>query len=247
MQVRSFRHEIRILRYYALGMTFFAGAVLLGAAHEAAKIASFDTITVHRINVVDREGKLAMVITDHDDMPPPIINGKVYERHGGANDNGIIFYNQRGDEQGGLVWDGQRHPNGTFDSGNSLSFDTVNTDQLIHVEDGNVNGKTYSEVVGWNQPDYNTPGFLNLITEADKIKTKAQAQAFLAAHPEFRKLRSKTRFILGYDQDNTSQVVLADGQGRPRIKMYVTADGTAALQFLDENGKVVAEYPQASH
>jgi hypothetical protein len=242
--MKSIRRELRLMRYYALGMTAVAAIALLGAAHEAARNATLDTITVHRINVVDREGKLAMVITDHDDMPPPIVNGKVFERHGGANDNGIIFYNQRGDEQGGLVWDGQRHADGTFDSSDSLSFDTVNTDQLIHVEDGNVNGKTFSEVIGWNQPDYNQPGFLDLITQADKIKTKEQARAFLAAHPQFG---SKTRFVLGYDQNNTSQVILADAQGRPRIQMSVTADGVAKLEFLDADGNVVAEYPQASH
>jgi len=241
MQTRSIRREIRLLRAYAVGMTLFAGIVLLGAVHEASGNTAFDTITVHRINVIDREGKLAMVITDHNDMPAPVINGKTFERHGGADANGIIFYNQRGDEQGGLVWEGQRQSQSAFTSSNSLSFDTVNTDQLIHVEDGNVNGSTYSEVIGWNQPDYNQPGFFDLIRQADHLKTQAEVKAFLAAHPDFV---SRTRFMLGYDTANTSQVMLADGQGRPRIKMYVTADGTAKLQFLDANGNVVAEYPQ---
>ncbi len=238
----SIRNEIRLLRYYAVGMTLFAGIVLLGAVHEAAKVASFDTITVHRIDVIDREGKLAMVITDHDDMPPPIVNGKTLQRHGGANANGVIFYNQRGDEQGGLIWEGQRYPNRTYESDNALSFDTVNTDQLIHVEDGNDSGRTYSEVIGWNQPDYNTPGFLNLIEEADHLKTRARVRAFLQAHPNFG---SRTRFLLGYDRSNTSQVMLADDEGHPRIKMFVTADGDAHLQFLDAGGRVVAEYPEA--
>jgi hypothetical protein len=243
MQIKSIRRGIRLLRYYTLGVTLFAGMALLGAVHEAARNATFDTITVHRIDVVDREGKMAMVITDHDDMPPPIINGRVFERHGGADDNGIIFYNQRGDEQGGLIWDGQRFANGTFGSSNALSFDTVNTDQLIHVEDGDENGKTFSEVIGWNQPDYTTAGFFDLILQADALKTRSQLQAFLAAHPNFG---PKTRFVLGYGAENASQVVLADAQGRPRIKMYVTADGQAALQFLDVNGNVVAQYPQAA-
>jgi len=39
-------------------------------------------------------------------------------------------------------------------------------------------------------------------------------------------------------------VMLADGKGHPRIKMYVTADGQAQLQFLDASGKVTARYPQ---
>ncbi len=38
--------------------------------------------------------------------------------------------------------------------------------------------------------------------------------------------------------------MLADGKGKPRIKMFVTADGRAALQFLDEAGNVTASFPQ---
>lgn len=242
MQVKSIRREIRLLRYYALGMTLFAGVTLLGAVHEAAHNTTFDTITVHRINVVDREGRRAMIITDHDDFPPPIVNGKVFSRSGGNDSNGIVFYNQRGDEQGALTWTGQRNANGTFESSNELSFDTVNTDQLIHVEDGNVNGKTFSEVVGWNQADYNRPDWESLIRQAEALRSNPTAlKAFIAAHPW---LVSKTRFLFGYGIDNTSQVMLADGSGHPRIKMFVTADGQAELQFLDADGNVVAQYPQ---
>ncbi len=241
MQTRSIRREIRLLRYYALGITLFAGIALLGAVHEASRNATLDTLTVHRINVIDREGKLALVITNHDDFPPPIINGHTFRRGGGDNTNGILFYNQRGDEQGGLTWTGERHPDGSFDSSNEVSFDTVNTDQLLHLQDGNVNGKTEAELIGWNQPDYNSPTFMSLIRALQHM-TPAQIRAFAAAHPE---LIPKTRFLFGYDMTNTSQVMLADGQGRPRIKMFVTADGDAHLQFLDANGHVVAEYPGA--
>ena len=53
MPIRSIRHEIRVLRVYALVTTLLAGVFLLGAVHEA-RLASFDRLTVHRIDVVDR-------------------------------------------------------------------------------------------------------------------------------------------------------------------------------------------------
>jgi hypothetical protein len=40
--------------------------------------------------------------------------------------------------------------------------------------------------------------------------------------------------------------MLADGKGKPRIKMFVTSDGQAQLQFLDADGNVIAQYPQAT-
>jgi hypothetical protein len=241
MQTRSIRREIRLLRYYALGMTLFAGIALLGAVHEASRNATLDTLTVHRINVVDREGKLALVITNHDDFPPPVVNGHTYRRGGGDNSNGILFYNQRGDEQGGLTWSGLRNADGTYESSNEISFDTVNTDQLVHLQDGNENGRETAELIGWNQPDYNTPAMTSLLNDIQHM-TPAQLRAFAMAHPE---LIPKTRFLFGYDLSNTSEVMLADGQGHPRIRMFVTADGDAHLQFLDAQGHVVAEYPEA--
>ena len=232
-----------MLRIYSLVTTVLAGGFLLGVVHEVKTNQTLDTLTVHQIKIVDREGKLAMIITDHDDFPPPIVNGKVYKRSGGSDSNGIVFYNQQGDEQGALDWSGRKHANGTFDSANTLSYDSVNTDQLLQVDDGyDDNGKLYAFMIGWNRSRYDTPEFARVIDELQKAKTPAERSAIIAQHPN---LRSATRFLIGYDNTNTSQVMLADGKGKPRVKLFVTADGTAALQFLDENGKVTSQFPQA--
>jgi hypothetical protein len=240
MPIRSIRREIRILRCYAFGATLVAATALLGVAHEAARIATFDTLSVHRINVVDREGKLAAVITSHDDFPPPIVNGKALKRSSGA-ENGLIFYNERGDEQGGLTWSGIKSPDGTYRSDNTLSYDSVTTDQLLQVDDGNDNGKTYAFMIGWNRPRYDTPEFQNVLDQLQKATTDEQRRTILARYPN---LKPATRFYFGYDPSNTAQVMLADAKGRPRIKMFVTSDGEAKLQFLDASGYVTSQLPQ---
>ncbi len=239
MQVRSIRREIRLLRYYALTVTVLAGTFLVGAVHEARQVVTFDTLRVHRVDILDREGKLAMAIVNHDDFPPPIINDKAMHRSGGADSNGIVFYNQRGDEQGALDWSGRIHADGTYESENTLSYDSVNTDQMLQVDDGNDNGKTYSFMIGWNRPKMDAE-FFSVVDQIERAKSDAQKQAIIAAHPS---LRGATRYLFGYDRANTSQVMLADGKGKPRIKMFVTADGGAALQFLDAAGNVTASYP----
>jgi hypothetical protein len=244
MQVKAIRRELRLLRYYAFAMTVVAGAFLLGAVDEARQNASFDRLTVHRIDVMDREGKLAMVITSHDDFPPPIINGKAMHRNGGADSNGIIFYNQRGDEQGALDWSGRIASDGSYTSANTLSYDSVTTDQMLQVDNGNENGKTYAFMIGWNRPNMHTPQFEQLMDELQSATTPSARQAVLARYPDLVGA-NVTRYLFGYDQTNTAQVMLADGKGKPRIKMFVTPDGQAALQFLDANGAVVAQYPQA--
>jgi hypothetical protein len=240
MHIRSIRREMRFLRCYSLTATLIAAAAFVGVAHAEQQITSLDTLTVHRINVVDREGKLAVVITSHDDFPAPIVNGKAVKRSSGA-ENGLLFYNERGDEQGGLTWSGIKNADGTYHSDNVLSYDSVTTDQLLQVDDGNDNGKVYSFMIGWNRPRYDTPEFQSVIDQLQSATTDAQRRAIIAQHPD---LHSATRYLFGYDDTNTAQVMLADGKGHPRIKMYVTPEGEAKLQFLDAGGHVTAQYPQ---
>lgn len=91
MRIRSVRQEMRILRICTVTSCVIAAAALFGAS-QAMRHVSFDTVTVHRINVIDREGKLAMVISSHDDEPRPVIRGYVGRREQGNNvDNGISF------------------------------------------------------------------------------------------------------------------------------------------------------------
>jgi hypothetical protein len=82
----------------------------------------FDEITVHRINVVEPDGTLRMVIANHAKLPGVIVRGKE-----GAPDRpyaGMLFYNDEGTENGGLIFAGRREVNGRIvDSGVSLSFD----------------------------------------------------------------------------------------------------------------------------
>lgn len=228
-----------MLRIYAFSSTAIAAIALLGAT-QAIRQATFDSITVHRINVMDREGKLAMVIASHDDEAAPVIQGYSggHREQGNNADNGIIFFNQLGDEQGGLVW------NSTADrahSGDSLSFDTANTDQLIHVEDGDDNGHHYAGVIGWDRVANEEEMLVPLMRALDAARTPAQRDAVMA------QLRARpgapARFFVGYDRDDVSQLTLSDGRGRPRLRLLVTAAGDAKIEFLDAAGNVTSEYP----
>lgn len=240
------QRELRLLKANALiSVLLFAVLILLGATKTAKQAsATFDTVTVHRIKLLDRQGKLAMVLTNHDDPQPSIMAGKTMYRQGGGG-NEIIFYNQLGDEQGGLMWDGSSNPDGSnASSANVMSFDTANTDQLLQVRDGNENGKVFSYVIGWNRPNYKSAAMQKLMDELYSAKTDSERQAIFAQHPDLMNA-NVTRYLFGYDNSNTAQVMLADGKGHPRIKMFVTPEGESQLQFLDANGKVTAEFPQS--
>jgi hypothetical protein len=45
------------------------------------------------------------------------------------------------------------------------------------------------------------------------------------------------------NEKNTSEVTLADAQGKPRIRMTVESAGQPTLEFLDKDGKIVYSLP----
>ena len=242
MRSSRLRREIRFLRCYALGVTVLGGALFLVGAMHAARPAEFDRIVTHRIDVVDREGKLAVILTGHDDFPEPVQNGKTGHRTSGNDENGIVFYNQDGNEQGALIWDGRRGPHGAS-SNNTLSYDTADSDQLLQLDNGTDRGKHFAGLYAWDR----SVEALGLVQRMRHDLSRARTDA------ERRAIRHKywnlgafgfSRFFAGYDSDDTSQVALADGRGRTRVKLYVTKAGQAQLQFLDAQGHVVDQYPR---
>ena len=54
-----------------------------------------------------------------------------------------------------------------------------------------------------------------------------------------KRLGNKNRLFIGKTSDRSSAMTLSDAEGRPRILMQVKPGGEAAIQFLDEAGKVV--------
>jgi hypothetical protein len=88
----------------------------------AAKKTRFDEVTVQRINVVEPDGTLRMVISNHARLPGIIVHGK--EKAFARPQAGMLFYDDEGSENGGLIFGGHRNAKGEIvDAGGSLSFD----------------------------------------------------------------------------------------------------------------------------
>lgn len=77
--------------------------VPIAAAAAKSQSASFDTITVQRINIADPDGTTRLVIANSARLPGAIVHGKEYPRsiHDAA---GVLFLDTRGEETGGLAF-----------------------------------------------------------------------------------------------------------------------------------------------
>ena len=118
--------------YSAVVSTALLGVVLMGAKKG---IQEFDQLRVHRIDVVEPDGTLRMVISNHNKLPPVIIKGKEHPENGEPRPQaGMLFYNDEGTENGGLIFGGKMNQKGeVVDSGGSLSFDKYGAGQIMEL------------------------------------------------------------------------------------------------------------------
>jgi hypothetical protein len=130
---RRFRRQIRLLQAYAAGsfllLLFFAAAAMTQSTSTPSQ--RIDELTVQRLNVVDANGTLRLVLSNKDRMHPGIMDGKLINRPRPVA--GLLFFNDLGDEVGGLTFTGQEI-NGQGRANGGLMFDQWKQDQTIGIQ-----------------------------------------------------------------------------------------------------------------
>ena len=120
----------KILVVYSTVVTTLL-AIFALAGFAAPKVQHFDEIDVQRINVREADATLRMVISNQARLPGVIERGKEHAKVERPY-AGMLFYNDEGTENGGLVFGGRRNANGEIvDSGASLSFDRYGANSQI--------------------------------------------------------------------------------------------------------------------
>ena len=232
--------EVRRLKVYAMVATLICIVLIASAFTLQSRKQKFEEIDVERINILEKDGKLRMVISNEARQHPGIVNGKIIKRSG-PRPPGMIFFNHLGDEMGGLIF-GDNGGNGHF---GSLTWDKVRNDQTIgftHLESDNGTYQTGLEM--WQRP--NLP--------SDLVSAKYEAAGKIADEKVRKAIQemidnnelATNRLFLGKRRDNSTMLVMSDIKGKPRIRMLVRPDGEPSLEFLDQAGKVVYSLPNSS-
>lgn len=239
---RRLRTRLRALEIYAVASGCAFVLIATAAFRQAAAPQRFDEITVQRINVVDADGTLRLVISNKDRMHPGILDGKTINRQRPVA--GMIFFNDEGDEVGGLTFTG-REREGVRRANAGLMFDQLKQDQTVGIEYSESNGQRTAGLTVWDRPDARLSELIDKINAANALADAAARDARLreiraAAPPAPRRL------FVGKTSDRAAGMTLADAQGKTRLTIKVGADGQAAIEFLDADGKVVTRLPQQS-
>jgi hypothetical protein len=235
MKRRRLRRTVRALQAYAGGASIALVALAsLGLAQSTAS-QRFDELTVQRLNVVDANGTLRLVLSNKDRMHPGVMDGKTIDRPRPVA--GFLFFNDVGDEVGGLTFTGQEvKGQGTANAG--LMFDQWKQDQTIGIQYGESQGQRSAGLQVWDRSDtQRLSELIDRLNAANRIQdAEARAAAVKAARATAQP--GHQRLFVGKDRSRASVVNLFDASGKARLVLKVDADGAASIEFLDADGKV---------
>ena len=238
------RREIRRLRGYCLFMTAAFGVMTFAAFRQATQNQKFTEIDVERINIVEPDGKLRMVISNRPRSIGPIYKGTPFGYPGGGRP-GMIFFNDEGTENGGLTFTGSRTADGRYRASSGFSFDQFDQDQILYFQYSDNNGQRRTGMTIADRADVN---IFDLVQARDSIMKMPDNPARAAELEKLMGPRNGVpmfaqRIYVGRDPAKNAVVNLSDKNGKLRIRMMVDSLNRASLDFLDETGKVTHSFP----
>lgn len=220
------------LTAYTIVSTTLTGALAVAAFLRAPDRPHFKEIDVERINIVEPDGKVRLTISDAERSPGWVIQGRFVP--GRPKSAGMIFYNDEGEENGGLIFGGRGADGKPWSSGH-LSFDQYHGDQNVVLQYTEENGHKAEYLAFNEQPDM---PLLQQVDLMDSAKTLPPGPTKDSVNKRLAALRAPQRLFVG-DVDRRAVIVLADRANHPRLRFSVDSAGTAVIEFLDATGKVV--------
>jgi hypothetical protein len=205
-----------------------------------------DTLDVRRLNVLNESGLPALVLAGQGGLPGPTFEGKEYpqELSGGRTGSaGMIFFNERGDEVGGLIFSGDLREDG-YGAGGHFSFDQFRQDQVVAIQYGDNGTSRRSGLNVWDRTTQVSIADILELANARLTATGAAKDSLDAALKALAEQDLGTHRVFIGSQDRSAMLQLKDTDGRVRIRMSVDSLNVARLEFLDEAGAVIETFPR---
>lgn len=194
-------------------------------------------ITTERLNIVGKDGNKYVVISNPEKQALATINGKpINPEETERNIAGLLFFNEDGDEIGGLVYG--------IDSTESyqlLTFDQRKNDQIMtlrkdeYLEDGK-----WKKQYGLLLQDRSEKQSNVIISELNKIRNIADT---VLRKNEYEKFYNNPdnlapqRLFIGKTYSENVGLFLMDKNNKPRLKIFLDENGAPHIESFDENGE----------
>lgn len=236
--IRKLERKINILTTYAVVSAIVISFFALSSFSKKDTIEKYDELIVKKITVIGEDNLPRMVLSNEDRQHSGRMNGKEWEAR--ERPAGIIFFNNEGDECGGLVYQ-TKEKDGKISSGMSFTMDNYKDDQVLQIlnDEYYADGKAYIKrgisinqyPVGSNIDERNSK-LEKLRTITDEKERKEKINALM------EKEGAVNRLFIGKTKGNSSGLFLAGPDGAPKMMIYVDEEGVPKIQTFGENGEM---------
>ena len=240
------RERIRFWQGFSLALALVlivvAGDWVHGVLAQSAQKQRFTEIDVERINVLEADGTVKLVIANRQRAPDQVMEGQSRPRAENNKSPGITFFDDAGDEAGGLKIRGDRRVGPS--ARRHLLFDQHRGDQVLGlISEETEAGRTAGMTV-WDRPDVPLPEVVaryermqSLPSGPERAKSEAEFEACCAGF-------GATRVFVGKTRGRDATIGLSDARGRERLRLVVTGQGEARIEFLDDRGRPTMTFPE---
>ncbi len=193
-------------------------------------------ITTERLNIVDKNGNKYIVLSNPEKQALATIDGKIIDPDTERNIAGLLFFNEDGDEIGGLVYG--------IDSTNSyqlLTFDQRKNDQIMALrKDEYLDSGEWKKQYGLllqERSDKQNDAITSELRKIESIKDSMLREKELEKFYNNPDHLSPYRLFIGRTFAGDFGLYLMDKNNKTRLQIYIDENGDSHIESIDENGE----------
>ncbi|PKG44012.1 hypothetical protein [Psychroflexus sp. MES1-P1E] len=246
--MKKLNRELVILRTFTVS-TVAIMAVILLFAFKTNENQKFGTIDVERINIVEADGTVKMIITNVEQFP----NGETKINNMATNKNrkkrsGMLYFNEDGLECGGLIYDGTKNEKG-HSSGLSLTYDRYDGDQVMQLlttdeERGDERRVSSALMFSDRTANVSREEHDKIMAEIDSIKDKKLRRKKYREYSDQGLIGGTPRIMLGKTGSQNNGLFLFGDNGKTKAMFYVDKSNNVKLEVYDDQGNVTNSWPE---
>jgi hypothetical protein len=236
--------QIRLLQACVVVLFVSTALLCINIFHPLLQKQRFRLIEAERINIRENSGVLRAALSNSAGF-----NEFQRAGRGGVTFSGLMFYNEEGQEEGGLVYSGKASPGGQ-DADVTLTMDQYQQDQNVYlhheehkdqrsvrIEDGlSINARPDWTGVKEEYKIYNEMG--NLSSEQqDELRLKSLQAGKISSNRLFFGVKRGVKDNVPYDDTG---IFIKNKWGRTAIKLYIDNDNKPHFEVYDPLGKSIA-------
>lgn len=201
-------------------------------------------LVLEKLTIVESDGTRSLIIANSERLPGSIIGEHRGEKRGAP---GMLFYNHKGNEAGGLIFDSSQQDSSYYNY-QHMSFDQFDNDQVLALTNNEANGFHRKGLMINQLPyDQNLYDFfksVDSIMAANPDLSREQARRRMV-RINYRKGKGMIQRLFVGSENGKSKIQMSDTKGTVRIEMGIDPKTEKGLiVFYNSEGKEVNRISQ---